>query len=447
MPATAAPSQTELVIRGGRRLSGTHAVPGNKNAALPMLVACLLTDEPVTLTNLPLIEDVRTTLELLGRLGVEHELDAAGRCVTLRAARLAGHELPPDLCAKVRAAILFAGPLVTRAGSVTISSPGGDPIGRRRIDTHVAGLQALGARFFRRAPDPDSDAGGAYGFEAPEGLVGADIVLDEASVTATEDIVMAASVAKGRTTIYNAACEPHVQDLCAMLNAMGAKISGAGTNLIAIEGVPRLHGATARIGADYIDAASYIAAALVTGGELTATGVDARDFAVLGKPFAKFGVTWTIEGDTLRLPGGQHLAVVDDLGGAIPKVEDGIWPAVPSDLMSILIVLAIFAEGTVLFFEKMFESRLYFVDNLINMGARIVQCDPHRLVVVGSRKPSLTGCRVVGPDIRAGIALVIAALGAKGVSHIQNAQSVDRGYEKVEDRLRELGADIERRSR
>ena len=433
-------AKSELVIDGGRAVSGVHKVCGNKNAALPMLAATLLTDEPVTLENLPLIEDVRTTLDLLKAIGAEVSLDSAARRATVRARRISTTALPVALCEKMRATILFAGPLLARAGEITIPATGGDPIGRRRIDTHIAGLAALGARHWR-LPD-----GSGYGFSSESPLHGADIILDEASVTATENILMAAAAAEGVTTIYNAACEPHVQDLCAMLAALGAKVEGAGTNFIRITGARRLAGATVRIGADYIDAASYIVAALVTGGALDVVGVGQRDFRVLGRAFAKFGVRWSQEGDTIRIPATQKLAVIDDFGGAIPKIEDGIWPAIPSDLMSVLIVLAIFSEGTALFFEKMFESRMYFVDHLINMGAKIVQCDPHRIVVSGSRAPGLSGCRVSSPDIRAGIALVIAALGANGRSVIQNAQSIDRGYEDVVRNLGELGAAIERRA-
>ncbi len=425
---------SKLVIKGGKTITGTHATPGNKNAALPMLTAALLTDEPVVLDNLPLIRDVITTIELLRALGAEADIDEAAHRVTICAKNLRTSTLDPELCAKARASILFAGPLLARLGKVDIASSGGDVIGRRRVDTHVSGLQALGAT---------ADVSSGYAFEAPaSGLTGRYILMDEASVTATENLVMAASTAHGTTTLYNAACEPHVQDLCRMLCAMGAQISGIGTNLLRIDGVSRLHGATARIGADYIDAGSYITAALVTGGELDVTGVRARDFAILEKQFAKFGVKWTLDGHVLHLPGGQELATQYDLGEAIPKIEDGIWPAFPSDLMSILIVLATQTRGTTLFFEKMFESRLYFVDHLISMGAHIVLCDPHRVVVTGSTQ--LHGGRVTSPDIRAGIALLIAALAAHGESHVLNAESIDRGYENVEERLGELGADIRR---
>jgi UDP-N-acetylglucosamine 1-carboxyvinyltransferase len=425
---------SKLVIKGGKTITGTHATPGNKNAALPMLTAALLTDETVVLENLPLIRDVITTVKLLRELGADAEIDEANHRVTICAKNLRTSTLDPELCAEARASILFAGPLLARLGKVDIASSGGDVIGRRRVDTHVSGLQALGAT---------ADVSSGYSFEAPSsGLTGRYILMDEASVTATENLVMAASTAHGTTTLYNAACEPHVQDLCRMLCAMGAQISGIGTNLLRIDGVSRLHGATARIGADYIDAGSYITAALVTGGELNVTGVRARDFAILERQFAKFGVKWTINGDVLHLPGEQELATQYDLGEAIPKVEDGIWPAFPSDLMSILIVLATQTRGTTLFFEKMFESRLYFVDHLIGMGAHIVLCDPHRVVVTG---PTLLhGGNVTSPDIRAGIALLIAALAAKGESEVLKAESIDRGYEKVEERFGELGADIRR---
>jgi UDP-N-acetylglucosamine 1-carboxyvinyltransferase len=397
-----------------------------------MLTAALLTDEVVTLENLPIIEDVKTTLAQLAKLGVVVELDSASRSVRLQAGRIKSTRLDKSLCGKVRSAILFAGPLLGRCGAATICQPGGDLIGRRRVDTHIAGLRALGANVTLR---------NGYAFKT-RGLVGAYILMDESSVTATENLVMAAVLAKGRTTLYNTACEPHVQDLCRMLNAMGASIQGIGTNRLAIDGVERLHGATARIGADYIDAGSYLTAAVVTGGALTIEGINAADFTVLEGPFRKFGVKWSIQGETLTLPGGQKLRTAYDFGDAIPKIEDGPWPAFPSDLMSILIVLATQTRGTTLFFEKMFESRMYFVDHLISMGARIVQCDPHRVVVTGPAQ--LHGTCVSSPDIRAGIALLIAALAAKGESVISNANSIDRGYEEVDVRLKALGAQIER---
>ena len=423
---------SRLIIQGGHRISGVHRSPGNKNAALPMLTAALLTDEAVTLENVPIIDDVKTTLAQLEKLGVEVALDVPNRRVRLQAGKLRSSRLDKMLCDKVRSAILFAGPLLARLGRATICQPGGDLIGRRRVDTHINGLRALGATVALR---------NGYAFRT-RGLVGADILMDESSVTATENLLMAAALAQGSTTLYNAACEPHVQNLCRMLNAMGASISGIGTNRLTIDGVERLHGAVARIGADYIDAGSYLTAAVVTGGTLTIEGIDAEDFAVLEGPFRKFGVKWSIQDGTLTLPAGQKLRTAYDFGDAIPKIEDGPWPSFPSDLMSILIVLATQTRGTTLFFEKMFESRMYFVDHLISMGARIVQCDPHRVVVTGPA--TLHGTSVSSPDIRAGIALVIAALAAKGESNILNAGSIDRGYEDVVVRLSALGAKIKR---
>lgn len=435
-PKQAETLRTSLIIQGGYPISGVHVVPGNKNAALPMLTASLLTAESITLTNLPVINDVMTTLDLLRAIGVEVQLDADKRSVTLCAKELQANMLPEELCAKVRATILFAGPMVARMGTVTIAQPGGDVIGRRPIDTHILALAELGAVFVRTE--------GGFRFDSPNGLKGADIVLEEASVTATENVLMASVLAKGRTTIFNAACEPHVQDLCQLLNAMGAKIEGIGTNYLVVDGVETLHGATSRIGSDYIDAGSYMVAALVTGGELTLEGIEERDFRILRKGFVKFGVTWQIRGKSLYLPPRQKLKIRSEVSSSTVRLEDGIWPAFPSDLMSILIVLAIYSEGTMLFFEKMFESRLYFVDHLIEMGAQIVQCDPHRILVIGSNQSKLHGSRVSSPDIRAGIALVIAALAAQGTTTIHNANSIDRGYEKVEDCLTELGAKVKR---
>jgi UDP-N-acetylglucosamine 1-carboxyvinyltransferase len=423
---------SRFVIRGGRPISGTHRTPGNKNAALPMLAACLLTDEPVTLSNLPLIADVRTMLELLDGMGVEVRLDEPARTVRLQARRIRTTRLNRKLCGRVRSSILFAGPLVARCGSAVIYPPGGDVIGRRRVDTHLAGLQQLGVTV---------RTNGTYTFRA-KGLVGARLLLDEASVTGTENLLMAAVLAKGRTVLYNSACEPHVQDLCRMLAAMGAHIEGIGTNLLTIEGVERLHGVEARVGPDFIDAGSYLVAALVTGGELRIQDVQAADFEALARPFTRFGVKWSLDNGTLHVPARQRLRTSYDLGDAIPKIEDGPWPAFPSDLMSALIVLATQTRGTALFFEKMFESRMYFVDHLIGMGARIVQCDPHRVVVTGPT--ALHGTRVASPDIRAGMALLVAALCAKGETAILNAESIDRGYERVEEELRRLGASITR---
>lgn len=423
-----------LVIQGGRTVSGTHAVSGNKNAVLPMIAATLLTSEPVTLANVPDISDVEAMLEAAKTFGARVSRDRAARTVTLATPKLRSARIDAALAAKLRTSFLFAGPLLARAGRAALPPPGGDAIGHRRLDTHFAGFKALGAK---------AKAGRkALSFRGE--LRGARILLDEASVTATENILMASVLAKGRTEIYNAACEPHIVDLARMLNAMGAKISGAGSNRISVEGVASLGGCTARVGCDYIEAGSYIAAAAVTGGELLLTGIDPEPFEVLEGAFRRFGVTWTISvtEKTLRYVPKKRLRMRYDLGDAIPSVADGTWPAFPSDLMSILIVLASQTRGTCLFFEKMFESRLYFVDQLRQMGAKIVQCDPHRVVVTG---PSpLYGGTFSSPDIRAGIALVIAALAARGTSTILNAEVVDRGYVAVEGELAALGANIVR---
>jgi UDP-N-acetylglucosamine 1-carboxyvinyltransferase len=420
-----------FIIHGGRRLRGRHRAPGNKNAALPMLAACVLTDEPVHLTNVPLIEDVLTMLAILADLGVS--VETAGHTVTLCARGLRKRRLDPALCQRVRSSILFAGPLAARHGRATLAPPGGDSIGRRRLDPHFAGLAALGIRPQAHAP---------FTFVRSR-LRAARILLDEASVTATENVLMAAVLAEGRTTIFNAACEPHIQDLCRMLNKMGARIQGIGTNYLRIRGARQLGGVSHRVSTDYIDTASFVAAAALTGGEIIVDDVPEDQFDVVARPFLRLGLRWCIHDRILRLPPGQRLRVRQDFGAAIPKIEDGPWPAFPSDLMSIAIVLATQASaGPLLVFEKMFESRMYFVDRLIEMGARIVQCDPHRAMVSGPSR--LHGIHMSSPDIRAGMALLLAALCAKGESVIDNAQSIDRGYERVDYHLRRLGADIVR---
>ena len=425
-----------LIVRGGKAISGTHRVSGNKNAALPMIAAALLTSEPVTISNLPDIDDVARMLDVAKNFGVTVVRDAKTCSVTLTAGRLRTAKIDPELAVRIRTSFLFAGPLLARLGRVSLPPPGGDAIGHRRLDTHFAGFRALGAKA--------SLGKKTFGFRGT--LKGAKILLDEASVTATENILMASVLASGRTEIFNAACEPHIVDLANMLNAMGAKVSGAGTNLIVVEGVGSLHGCMANVGCDYIEAGSYIAAAAVTGGTLTLTGIDPKPFEILENAFARFGVTWTIDeakGELCYVP-KKRLRMKYDLGDAIPSLADGTWPAFPSDLLSILIVLATQARGTCLFFEKMFESRLYFVDHLKQLGAKIVQCDPHRVVVTGPS--SLTGGTVTSPDIRAGIALVIAALCAKGETTILNAESIDRGYVTVESSFGQLGADIVRKA-
>ena len=422
-----------IVIRGGRTVSGRHRVSGNKNAVLPMIAATLLTSEPVTLTNVPEISDVTAMLAAAREFGATVTRDLAAATVTIAVPKLRKVTISAELAAQIRTSILFAGPLLARRGRACLPPPGGDAIGHRRLDTHFAGFAALGAkaRVGRRT----------FGFSGT--LKGSRVLLDEASVTATENLLMASVLAKGSTEIYNAACEPHVVDLATMLNAMGAKIVGAGTNRILVEGVERLHGCTARVGCDYIEAGSYLVAAAVTGGELVLSNVESGPFEILAGVFARFGVSWTFDrenGELHYVP--RRLKMKYDLGDVIPSVADGTWPAFPSDLMSVLIVLATQTRGTCLFFEKMFESRLYFVDHLRQMGAKIVPCDPHRVVVTGPAR--LRGGLVAANDIRAGIALVIAALCAQGETVIVGAETIDRGYVAVERSLSALGAEVVR---
>ena len=405
-----------------------------------MIAASLLSAEPVTLRNVPDIADVAAMLEAAKTFGAKVARDAKEGTVVLSTPKVRTAKIDAALAAKIRTSFLFAGPLLARVGRASLPPPGGDHIGHRRLDTHFAGFRALGAKA----------VAGRKTLRFSGELRGARILLDEASVTATENVLMASVTARGRTVIFNAACEPHIVDLANMLNAMGAKIAGAGTNRIEVEGVESLHGCEASVGCDYIEAGSYIVAAAVTGGELVLTGIDPEPFdpepfEVLEGAFARFGVTWTVSARdrTLTYVPKRRLKMKYDLGDAIPSVADGTWPAFPSDLMSILIVLATQTRGTCLFFEKMFESRLYFVDHLRQMGAKIVQCDPHRVVVTGPSQ--LYGGTVTSPDIRAGIALVIAALAAKGESTILGAETVDRGYVSVETELSRLGAGIVRR--
>ena len=423
---------SEFVIRGGRCVHGVHRSPGNKNAALPMLAACLLTDETVTLRNLPVIRDVETMLCILDGLGVR--IDRKGHQVSLCSKGIRKRVPDPALCRQVRTSLLFAGPLAARHGKAVIARPGGDSIGRRRFDTHLDGLRQLGIEIGRNTK-------GSCTF-LRKTLAAADILLDEASVTATENIIMAAVLAPGTSTLFNAACEPHVQDLCRMLQAMGASITGIGTNRLVINGVEKLHGVNHRIASDTIETASFVAAAILTGGELTVENIETEDFRVIQKHWAKLGITLQTDGALLYVPPNQTLHIHNDFGAAIPKIEDGPWPNFPSDLLGVTLVLATQATGTILLFEKMFESRMYFVDRMIDMGARIVQCDPHRVVVSGPAK--LQATRLHSPDIRAGISLLLAALCAHGESRIGNADMIDRGYEAVDRKLRHLGADIRR---
>lgn len=420
-----------FVIHGGHPVGGVFQPTGNKNAALPMLAASLLTEEPVILHNVPMIQDVRVMIELLQTLGVAVTIQDSS--VTLQANNVTGTELDSELCRRIRASILLAGPLVARFGSAVLHPPGGDVIGRRRLDTHFYGLQELGC---------EVDVTDRFSLTATR-LQAANLLLDEASVTATENIVMAATLAEGTSTIFHAACEPHVQDLCELLITMGAHIEGHGTNRIVVHGASELGGAEHDVGMDYVELGSFLAAAAVTGGELTVPQQQpSRVTDVLQRGFQKLGLSWALGDDGLALSAGQPLRVQQELGHGIPKIEDGIWPAFPSDLMSVAIVVATQAQGSLLFFEKMFESRMYFVDRLIEMGAHIVQCDPHRVVVQG--KTPLQATHMSSPDIRAGMAMIIAALCANGESIIESAYMVDRGYERIDERLRALGADIVR---
>lgn len=425
--------EDSFVVEGGRPISGSVRASGNKNEALPALAATLLASGPTTLSNVPRISDVTTLLEILERLGMPATEGPDG-ALRLDGAGLEGHEPSLELGRTIRGSFLLAPGLLHRTGRARLPRPGGDRIGRRRIDTHLHALELLGAKV---------EAGEReYLLEIDGGFRGGDIFLDEASVMATENAVMAAAVAHGRTRIGNAASEPHVQGLCRLLVAMGANITGIGTNLLEIEGVAELHGADHRIGPDHIEVGSFIAIAAMTGGELRITDVGPDDLRMILLVFARLGVEVILEGDALRVPGAQAFEIQDDRGGAIPKVDDAPWPGFPSDLSSIALVLATQARGTVLIHEKMFENRLFFVDRLIAMGARIVLCDPHRAIVTGPTE--LVGETITSPDIRAGMALLAAALCARGRSVIMNAHQVDRGYEAIDSRLRSLGAEIRR---
>jgi UDP-N-acetylglucosamine 1-carboxyvinyltransferase len=418
-------------ITGGNVISGKLKASGNKNAALPCIAAAILSAEPVILRNIPVIEDVGVMIEVFCALGGVAE-NIAGGAWKLSAANITSCNVPKDLAEKIRASILFAGPLLARTGEAVLPPPGGDVIGRRRLDTHFLALTELGA---------EVGTNDEYVFKAPH-LKGADIFLDESSVTATENAIMAASLAKGRTILTNAASEPHCQDLCRMLIAMGAKIGGVGSNILTIDGVDKLGGCDFSIGADYMEVGSFLGLAAATHGELLIEGVQIQDMRPAKTAFAKLGVIWEHSGSTLHLSAKQALKVNHDIGSMIPKIDDAPWPGFPADLMSIVTVLATQVEGTVLIHEKLFESRMYFVDMLIGMGARIVLCDPHRAVVSGSAK--LSGSVVTSPDVRAGMAMVIAALCAEGKSLIRNVYQIERGYENIVERLSSLGAKIEK---
>src|SRR4249919_391689 len=420
-----------FVIEGAQPLEGRIAAAGNKNGALPILAACLLTDEPVMLANVPRIRDVETMLDLLADIGADVEWLGRNE-VRLHAAEIRKVELDEDLCRRIRASILLAGPLLARHGRAVIPPPGGDVIGRRRLDVHIDALRGLGAEI---------EVERRYTMQT-SGLVGAQLFLDEASVTGTENTVMAAVLARGETVVGNAACEPHIQDLCRFLVGLGAHIEGIGSNVLRIEGVERLSGGEFRIGPDHIDVASFIGLGAITPGEIIIDDTRPEDLVAVRPMFDRLGIEIHIEGTSIRVPGAQELVVQDDLGGAIPKIDDGPWPQFPADLTSIAVTVATQARGTILVFEKMFESRLFFTDKLVGMGARIILCDPHRAVVTGPAR--LYGERLASPDIRAGMAMLIASLCAEGISTIGNIGEIDRGYERIDERLRSLGARIDR---
>jgi len=420
-----------FVVQGGQTLRGAIRPAGNKNAALPAMAATLLTQEEVILQNVPRIRDVETLLELLESLGARVEWRGENE-VGITAVGVAGGRPDPELAKKIRASILLVGPLLARFRSVDLGPPGGDVIGRRRLDTHFLALEALGG--VRKA-------GAGFAMET-KGLRGAKLFLDEPSVTGTENAVMAAALARGRTVIRNAAAEPHVQDLCSLLNRMGARIQGIGTHILEIDGVEELRGTTFRLSSDHIETGSFIGLAAVTGSEITIEDapVGHLDSTLLG--FQRLGVECSVQGSSLVVHGDRALEIRHDAFGHVPKIDDGPWPAFPADLTSIALVTATQCRGTILIHEKMFESRMYFTDKLVGMGAQIILCDPHRAVVVGPAQ--LRGSVLESPDIRAGMAMLIAALGAEGESQIKNIGQIERGYQHIDTRLRALGAKIVR---
>lgn len=421
----------KYIIEGNRPLSGKIKAGGNKNAALPCLCAALLTDQKVVLRNIPEIEDVKVMMNVMRELGVEIEKIEDG-VFSLEAKNINTVVVPKEGAQKMRASILLAGPLLARCRRAVLPPPGGDVIGRRRLDTHFLAFEALGAEIHI---DSEFKIQG-------DRLVGADLFLDEASVTATENAVMAAVLSEGKTTITNAACEPHVQDLCRMLRTMGANITGIGSNLLFIEGVKELHGADFTIGSDFMEVGSFIGLAAVTHSRLEIENACPEHMRMTQLAFEKLGIRWEVNGNNIIVPAEQKLKVKADLGGAVPKIDDAPWPGFPADLTSIMTVVASQVEGMVLIHEKLFESRMFFVDKLISMGARIVLCDPHRAVVSGPSK--LHGAKLSSPDVRAGMAMIIAALCAEGVSKIQNIYQIERGYENIVGKLISIGAAIER---
>ena len=431
MATVASRAAESFVIEGGRALTGTIRAAGNKNGALPILAACLLSDEPVRLTNVPHIRDVETMMELIADLGAAVDWTATNE-VSVHAASLDSHELDAELASRIRASFLLAGPLLARVGRAVVPPPGGDVIGRRRLDPHIHALTELGATI---------ELNGRYEMRTG-GLRGKNIFLDEASVMATENTVMTASLTPGETVIGNAACEPHVQDLCRFLVSLGAQIEGIGSNVLRIKGVDRLRGGEWSMASDHVEVCSFVGLAAVTRGAVTIEDVVPEDLAPVVPAMKRLGIEVELRDSALHVPADQDLVIQDDLGGQIPKIEDGPWPAFPADLTSIALAVATQARGTILIFEKMFENRLFFVDKLVSMGARIILCDPHRAVVTGPAQ--LFGQQMASPDIRAGMAMLIASLCAEGTSTIGNVGEIDRGYERIDERLRALGAHIER---
>jgi len=425
----------KFYVEGGNSLSGKISPAGNKNEALPILSACLMTEEKITINNLPLIGDVMVMKEILESVGAEVSMNENNNhSWEVSSENIQSENIDFDKFSQLRASITLAAPLLYRCGKIKIPIPGGDKIGQRRIDTHLIALQEMGVEVYEENNE--------YMLVCKDGLQGADILLDEASVTGTENIIMAAACARGNTTIYNAACEPHVQQLCRFLNEMGAKISGIGSNRLSIEGVAVLDGTSHNIESDYLETGSFIGMAAVTKSELTIENVNFDSLGMIIKSFEKFGIEVQKKENDLFVPAKQHMHIQNDLRGIIPKLSSAIWPGLPADIMSILLVTATQCEGTVLIYEKLFESRLFFVDLIIRMGARIVLCDPHRAVIVG---PSdLQAEHLNSPDIRAGVAMLIAAMCASGTSVIDNIHVIDRGYEKIDERLNAVGAKIQR---
>ncbi len=426
----------KFIIQGGIPLSGEVTPAGNKNAALPLLAACLLTNEPVILHNVPEIRDVRDMRALLESLGVKVQ-NITNHTWKIQANEVCAADLDPELCRRIRASILLAGPMTARAGELHLPPPGGDVIGRRRVDTHILALRALGASADYNIHQR------VFEFRCAQ-LKGAEILLDEASVTGTENAIMAAVTAQGDTILRNAASEPHIQELCHFLNCLGGHIEHIGSNTLYIYGAPRLHGGEYTIGPDYLEVVSFIGAAVITRGSIYIRNAGHEYLGMARLVFQRMGIHWETEGADIYVPAKQELVVEPDLGNAIPEIKTNVWPAFPSDLNSIAITVCTQVSGSVLFHDWMYPSRMYFTDKLVNMGAHIVLCDPHRCIVQGPTP--LFAEKMESPDIRAGVALVLAALAAHGKSTIRNVGQIDRGYERIDEKLRSLGAKIERQS-